>query len=88
MNAHHRAGGQAASQVCQCHLTGMHWVRVGCFVKKVGLLPLCSLGARALTYVALHRSKQKCKVCEANGAHVGDAGQQLGSCTWNGLEWR
>ena len=68
MNPHHRAGGQPTCQVCQCHFTRMHCVRVGCFIKTLGLSPLCSLGVRALLSVALHRSKQRWKVCEANGA--------------------
>ena len=68
MNPHHRAGGQPTSQVCHCHFKRMHCARVGCFVKTLGLSPLCSLGVRALTSFALHMSKQKCKVCEANGA--------------------
>ena len=62
------------SQVCQCHLTRMHCVRVGCFVKTLGLSTLCSLGAWVLLPLALHTSKQECKVCDANGArsaHVG-----------------
>ena len=59
MNPHHRAGGQATSQVCQCHFTRMHSVRVGCFVKTLGLSPLCSFGVWVLTFFALHRSKQK-----------------------------
>ena len=74
MNPHHRAGGQPTSQACQCLFTRMHCVRVGCFVKTLGLSPLCSLGVRVLLSFALHRSKQKWKVCNANGArsaHVG-----------------
>ena len=74
MDPHHRAGGQPTSQVCQCHFTRMLCVRVGSFVKTLGLSPLCSLGVRVLLSFALHRSKQKRKVCDANGpcsAHVG-----------------
>ena len=74
MNPHHRAGGQPTSQVCQCHFTHMHCVRFGCFVKTLGLSPLCLFGVRALTSFVLHKSKQERKVCEAcraRSAHVG-----------------
>ena len=68
-NSHHRAGGQPTSQVCQCHFTRMHCVRVGCFVKtpeNVTAVFIWGSGA--------HRSELDRKVCEANGArsaHVG-----------------
>ena len=58
MNPHHRAGGQPTCQACQSHFTRMYCVRVGCFVKTLGLSPLCSLGVRAFTSFALHRSNQ------------------------------
>ena len=58
-NPHHRAGGQPSSQVCQCHLTRTHCVRVGRFVKTLGLSTLCSLGVGALISFALHMSKQE-----------------------------
>ena len=56
-NSHHRAGGQPTYQVCQCHFTRMHGIRVGCFVKMLGLSALCSLGVRVFTSSGLHRSK-------------------------------
>ena len=80
MNPHHRAGGQPTSQVCQCHFTRMHYFHVGCFVKTLGLSSLCSLGVLALTSLALHRSKQKCKVCEANGARSAHVGLEYVLC--------
>ena len=40
-------------------LTRMHCVRVGCFVKTLGLSTLCPLGVRVLISSALHRSKQE-----------------------------
>ena len=80
MNPHHRASGQPTSQVCQCHFTCMHCVRVGCFVKTLGLSPLCSLGVRVLPFFALHRSKQECKVCDANGARSAHVGLQYALC--------
>ena len=55
MNPHHRAGGQPTFQVCKCHFTRMHCVRVGCFVQALGLSPLCLLGLRVLPSLALHR---------------------------------
>ena len=58
-NPHQRAGGQPTSQVCQCHPTRMHCVRVGCFVKTLGSSTLCPLGVWALISFALHRSKQE-----------------------------
>ena len=52
---HHRAGQQPISQVCQCHLTPTRCVRVGCFVKTLGLSTLCSLGGGVFFSRALHR---------------------------------
>ena len=48
---HNRAGGQSASQVCQCHDTQMYCVRVVSLVKTLGLSPLRSFRVWALTHV-------------------------------------
>ena len=55
ISPHHRAVQQPVSQVCLCHITLTHYVRVGCFVKTLGLLTLCSLGGRVFISRALHR---------------------------------
>ena len=81
MNPHHRAGGRLTPQVCQFHLTRMHCVRVDCFVKRSRLSPLCSLGVRVVLLFALHRSKQKRKVCDANGARSAHVGLEYALCS-------
>ena len=77
---HHRAGGQPTSQVCQCHSTRMHCVRVCCFVKTLGLSTLWLFGVRVLLSFALHRSKQEWKVCDANGARSAHVGLEYALC--------
>ena len=80
-NSHHRAGGQPTSQVCQCHFTRTHCVRVGCFVKMLRLSPLCSLGVQVLTSFALHRSQLRSKVCEVNGSRSAHVGLEYALCS-------
>ena len=58
----------------------MHCVRVGCFAKTLRLSPLCPLGVRVLLSFALHRSKQKGKVCDANGARSAQVGLEYALC--------
>ena len=55
ISPHHRPVQQPVSQVCLCHFTLTHCVRVGCFVKTLGLSTLCSLGGRVFSSRALHR---------------------------------
>ena len=55
ISPHHRAVQQPVSQVCLCHFTLTHCVRVGCSVKTLGLSTLCSLGGRVFISRALHR---------------------------------
>ena len=59
ISPYHRAVQQPVSQVCLCHFTLTHCVRVGCSVKTLGLLTLCSLGGRVFISRALHRCKQE-----------------------------
>ena len=58
----------------------MHCVRVGCFVKTLGLSTLCSLGVRVLLSLALHRSKQERKVCDVNGVRSTHVGLEYALC--------
>ena len=75
-----QSSGQLASQVCSCHDTRMHCVRVVCFVKTLGLSQLRLLVVWCFACHALHRYNSKSEVCQTTGACSTPVGLEYAVC--------